>query len=243
MKNKIVVVLCLVLVVFGLVYGIPYWVEIEVTKRLDLVEVVIAKEDISPRTVIDESHLDTLWIPSSYVDEKAYVSKHEVLGMLSTSKGFIPSGSLFYKSALFDSNEINDGVLFDLRDGQVLFAVETNLVQLAANAMIENQIIDIYVTLENRERNHVFSELLRGVRILGVKDHLGLDLDHPKSSGAPHILQLAISKEALPVLQKAIDLGDISYYASNDAYQRMAECEIVWESEAMILLGIEKSPQ
>ena len=76
-----------------------------------------------------------------------------------------------------------------------------------------------------------------------MKDYLGLDLDHPKSSGSPHILQLAISKEALPVLQKAIDLGDISYYASNDAYQRMAECEIVWESEAMILLGIEKSPQ
>ena len=243
MKNKIAVVLCLILVVCALSYGIPYWVEFEVDKRLDLIEVVTAKEDIPPRTVIDESHLDTLWIPSVYADEKAYVSKHEVLGMLTASKGFIPSGSLFYKSALFDSDDINDGVLFDLKEGQVLFAVETNLVQLAANALMENQVIDIYVTLEDRERNHVFSELLRGVRILGVKDHQGLDLDHPKSSGSPHILQLAISKEALPVLQKALDLGEISYYASNDAYQRNAECEIVWDAEAASLLGIEKSPQ
>ena len=243
MKRKIAVVLCLILVVCALVYGVPYWLEMEVSKRLDLVEVVIAKEDILPRTVIKESHLDTLWIPSAYVDDKAYVSEHEVIGKLSHFNGYIPAGSLFYRSALVESDDVSDGVLFELKEGQVLFAVETSLVQLAANALIENQVIDIYVTLEDRERNHVFSELLRGVRILGIKDHLGLDLDHPNSSGAPHILQLAISKESLPVLQKAIDMGQISYYATHDAYLRSDECEIVWDSEAMHLLGYEKSPQ
>ena len=243
MIKKILAGLVFVLIVCGCAYGLPYWVETEVSKRLDLVEVVIAKRDLSPRTVIEESYLDTIWVPSVYVEQKAYITKDEVLGKISTSKGYIPAGSLFYKSALSNVSEVNDAVLFDLKEGQVLLALETNLVKLAANTLIPNQIVDIYVTLEDRERNHVFSELLRGVRILGVKDHLGLDLEDPKSSGAPHVLQLAITKEALPVLQKAIDIGEVSYYASKDAYLSTSECEIVWDSDAMQLLGYEKSPQ
>ncbi len=243
MKKKILFFLTALLIVCIGCYVLPWWVDYEVSKRLNLIEVVVAKVDLSPRTVIDESHLDTIWIPAVYVDQKAYVLKDEVLGMISNSKGYIPEGSLFYKSALSNADEANDAVLFDLKDGQVLLAVETNLVKLAANALMPNQIVDIYVTLEDRERQHVFAELLRGVRILGVKDHMGLNLDDSKSSGSPHILQLAVSKEALPVLLKAIDAGEISYYTANDAYSRAYECEIVWDSEAMSLLGYEKSPQ
>lgn len=243
MKKKILFGFAVVLIVCVGVYVLPYWVEREVSKRLNLIEVVVARKDLSPRTVIDESHLDTIWIPLSYVDQNAYILKNEVLGMISNSKGYIPQGSLFYKSALSNADETNDAVLFDLKDGQVLLAVETNLVKLAANALMPNQTIDIYVALEDRERQHVFSELIRGVRILGVKDHMGLNLDDSKSTGSPHVLQLAVSKEALPILLKAIDTGEISYYAANDAYSRSYECEIVWDSEAMSLLGYEKSPQ
>ncbi|MBR5207811.1 MAG: SAF domain-containing protein, partial [Erysipelotrichaceae bacterium] len=110
MKKKILFGFVVVLIVCIGVYVLPYWVDYEVSKRLDLIEVVVAGKDLSPRTVIDESHLDTIWVPSAYVDQKAYVLKDEVLGMISSSKGYIPEGSLFYKSALSNADEVNDAV-------------------------------------------------------------------------------------------------------------------------------------
>ena len=131
----------------------------------------------------------------------------------------------------------------DLKEGQVLVALETNLVQLGANALRPNQVIDVYVTLEDKDRNHVFCELLRNVRILGIKDYLGFDLDDSQSSGSPHVIQLAVTTEALPILLKAVDEGEIRYTASKDAYVVQDECEILWQSRAIELLGLEKSPQ
>ena len=63
MKKKILFGFVVVLIVCVGVYVLPYWVDYEVSKRLNLIEVVVARKDLSPRTVIDESHLDTIWIP------------------------------------------------------------------------------------------------------------------------------------------------------------------------------------
>ena len=243
MKKKICILFLGCILLYGCAVGVPYWIEAEVSRRLDLMEVVVAAKDIPPRTIIDESHLSTIVLPSSYVDQKAYVSAADVVGLISNSRGFIPSGSLFYFTALEEKSAVSDGVLMDLKEGQVLVALETNLVQLGANALKPNQVVDVYVTLEDKERHRVFSELLRRVRILGIKDYLGIDLQDPQSSGSPHVLQLAISTEALPILLKAADLGEIRYTATKDAYVAEDECEIVWDSKAMEILGIEKSPQ
>ena len=212
-----------------------------VTKRLDLVEVVCASRDLGPRTVIEEADITFLQIPRAYLQDKAFVTKDDVIGKITTNQGFIPEGSLFYKSAVFEQSEIGDGVLFDLKENQVLFAMETDIVSLGANALIPGQVVDVYASVKNDDHESINGILIEKVRILGVKDHKGLDLNHPDSSKIPHVVQFALSKQAIPVIQKALSEGEISYYATADAYRINEECSVVWDGEIVQFLGIEKA--
>lgn len=219
----------------------PKILEIQINQRLDLVEVVCAARDLPRRTVLKESDLTTILIPSAYVNDSAFVTKEEVIGKVSVHQGFIPKGSLLYVSALENLSEISDAAILGLKDDQVLYALETNVVALAANALVPEQIVDVYVTMEDERKESVTGLLLEHVRIVGIKDHKGLDLTHPDSTAFPHVIQFAISKEALPVIQKAAHAGEISYYASGSSYtDDLNECTVAWDGEIIRLLGMGK---
>lgn len=219
---------------------LPEIVNSMVEERLHLVEVVCASKDIEPRTVITESDLEVIQIPSAYLEQNAYIYKEDVLGKITVHQGFIPEGSLFYKSALQDLELISDGALFDLKEGQVLFALQTDIVSLGANALLEGQVVDVYASLKDENYETVSGPIVEKVRILGIKDHQGLNLTHPDSSGIPYVIQFAVSKQAVPVLQKALSEGKISYYVSADAYHLADESSVVWDGEIVQLLGFEK---
>lgn len=224
----------------GLWKIIPKMMEQKISQRLDLVEVVCAAHTLTQRTVIQESDVKIIEIPSAYLNQSAYQTKEEVLGKVTVHEGFIPEGSLFYYDALEDVSEISDAALLGLQEDQVLFALETNIVALAANALLEGQIVDMYVTMDDDHKDTVTGLILENVRILGIKDHKGLNLDHPDSTGSPHVIQFAVSKEALAILQKARHVGEITYYASGVSYEQLDECIVAWEGEILELLGFEK---
>ncbi len=235
------VVAGLVLISSAAWFIFPRLLEMQIAQRLDLVEIVCAARDLPRRTILQESDVTTVFVPSAYVNESTFTSKEEVIGKVTVHHGFIPKGSLFYGSALEELSQISDAGVLGLKNDQVLFALETNLVALAANALVPEQIVDLYVTMEDDTKESVTGLILENVRILGIKDHKGLDLSHPDSTASPHVIQFAISKEALPVIQKAVHTGEISYYASANAYYDDAEeCIVAWDGEIIKLLGMEK---
>ncbi|MBQ7888607.1 MAG: hypothetical protein IJ356_02495 [Erysipelotrichaceae bacterium] len=219
---------------------VPKWFEHEMSKRLDLIDVVSASNDVAPRTVITEKDIAIVRIPSAYLNDSAYVLKEDVIGKITVRNGFIPKGSFFYHSALEDVKETTDAAILDLNHDQVLVALETNMVALGANALSKGQLVDIYVTVLDSMKESKIGSLLKNVRILGIKDHKGFNMDDPESTHTPHVIQLAISQEALPLIQKAMQEGELSYYASKDAYHQKKECIIDWDSEMIEILGIEK---
>ena len=240
-KRKAFIPIVLTVMIFCFCrFLLPEIVNDKVEERLKLVEVVCAAKDIEPRTVLAESDIDVILIPSAYLMENTYISKEDVLGKISTHQGFIPKGALFYESSLQDFDSISDGALFDLKEGQVLFALQTDIVSLGANALLEGQVVDVYASLKDENYETVSGPIVEKVRILGIKDHQGLNLTHPDSSGIPYVIQFAVSKQALPVLQKALAEGEISYYVSSDAYRLTDESSVVWDGEIVQLLGFEK---
>lgn len=240
MKKKWFVFAAAASVTCGACALVPKWLEKEMEKRLDVVDVATASHDVRPRTVLSEEDVVMVRVPSSCLDESVYRTKEEVLGKITVRYGFIPEGSFFYKSALEDVSDVSDAVLLDLKEHQVLAALRTDAVALGANALCEGQKVDLYVTIKDSSNETKVGSLFNNVRILGVKDHRGLNLDDPDSTHEPYIIQFALSDEALPLFQMAQEIGEISYYATSFSYDEDAECQIDWESDMIEVLGFSK---
>ena len=240
MKKAIFLIAAIAAVFFLAAVISPKLIEYLVTQRLDLIEVAVARRSLSSRTIISKEDVSVIQIPSAYLNEAAYQNAQDVIGKLVVRNGFVPEGSLFYYEAIEDTESASDAAVLDLEEDQVLYALETNLVSLGANALSAGQKVDLYVTLENEQREKVVGILLSNVRILGIKDHKGFDLDDAQSSKTPHVIQFAIDKSALAIVQMASEKGQISYYATGTSYTAQDECVIEWDSAVLNMLGFEK---
>ena len=204
--------------------------KIVLDKKLDLVEVPIAKIQINPRTQIQSDMIEFIEVPRVLLNEDCVLDEKEAIHKYTEIEGIIPKGSLLYKSMLFDENELPDYPTLKLKEGQNVFSLPIDLIKSSGNSLTNNQLIDIYVTIPQRNANPISDLLLNHVRIINIVDRKGIDMKESETN-IPSVINLAVNKEYVSLLIKASEMGTIDIYATTQT----SEEECVLNTESTVL--------
>ncbi len=207
--------------------------QIMLEHTIDLVEVSVVKETLYPRDKIEKEDLMTIEVPRLYVHDGIYTSESDVIGKYLDIQSTLPKGSFLYKEILFNEEDLPDYPAMLLKDEQVAYSLSTDLKEMAGNTIVVGQKVDIYVSIAIRNEKPVVDYLLKGVRVVGVKDRKGLDLKNPESTKIPYVVVLAIDEMYIPYMESAQEVGEISLMAIATNYDDNYDCELNEESKVI----------
>lgn len=188
---------------------------VAVSKEVNLVSVPTATRTILPRQQITEKDIEMIEVPKVSVHDEVIVDQEEIVGKYTSLAGMIPKQSFFYEEMLHKPEELQDYPSLLLKENEVSFSIPTSIIKLSGNTILPQQIVDILVTIKQRNEKPIVDTLFEGVRVVGIKDKKGLDIQDSESTGLPAVVLIAIHKEHLNILRTAQEMGEIEIYASS----------------------------
>lgn len=194
--------------------------------ELKLTKTYISTNNINPREKIKDEDLKEIQVPYKYINNDAFLNKKDIIGKYTDISGKIPKGSLFYKNMLFDEKDLPDFPYLKLKDNQVIFTLSTDLISLSGNSIVEDQIVDIYGTINISKSQFIQDLLISDVRVVSIKDSKGYSLDNPNSNKIPNIINLAINKEDLKYIYYISSIGKIDIFSNSNAYNKDVEAKL-----------------
>lgn len=215
MKKVIVKCFCIGIVIVCIYYFLNVWIQIQTKHALQLTTTYIAKEDILPRTCIQEEHLEQIEIPYAYIQNHTFTNKQDIIGKYTDIQGKIPAGSLFYTTMLLDADEVPDIPSALLYEGEAIFTIP--LEKEISQSLVAMQRIDLQLTIQDGE-TIIQDTILEHARIVRIEDHLGKSIEDIDSTGIPHQLLLAIQQEDLEYLNQCEQVGTFSIIIKQETY-------------------------
>jgi Flp pilus assembly protein CpaB len=180
--------------------------KIYIDHRLNLVDVPVASSVLSPRTLISEKDIVWVKMPKAYLSPSIILDPQALIGKYTLITSEIPVGSVFYGSLVETLENAKDYPSLLLHDQQVVYALDVDLKMTSGNTLQPFQKVDLYVALVHN-RLTIVDRLISNIRILSLKDKNGKDLE--KATDIPKIMLIALDQELVPLLTKAIELGDL----------------------------------
>lgn len=225
-------------VVFGFSLGfiiiLNYLIfNISLKKEINLVKIPVVSKTIYPRSKITEADIEFIEVPSAFVNDNFYINKKDIINKYTDIRALMPKSSLFYKELLFEEKNLPDYPAILLNDQQVAYSMTTDLIKLSGNSIVVGQKVDIYTTYHEYSEKPVVDLLVKSVRVVGVKDSKGLDVDHPDSLQIPYIVLLALNKDVMPMVRAADEIAKVELFAYSSSEKE--EKESVFNDKAKIL--------
>ena len=198
--------------------------------QLELVEVYVAKEDLSARTLIDEDDLIKIKVPKAYLSSNAILDKKQMLGMYVKINASIPKGSLVYQSSIESLDASIDQPSLLLKNNQAVYAIDVSLTSTSGNTLQIGSKVDIYGTLKIGRETKV-DLLFKQVRVISVKDKNGNEVDR-KNNQMPKLLLVAFDQGEIPLITKLIAMGEITITPTAEFF---SEDECVLNEQSLLL--------
>lgn len=187
-------------------------------ERLQLKEVAIAKYTLNNRTLITEDEIEIVKLPCAYLSDNV-VEKEDVVGKYVSINTTIPRGSLFYNDSIEDYDSIKDKLNTDLLEGEVAFDISASHIKANQAYLNKGMYVDIYLTIS---KDKVLSDLLiNNVKIIGLYDANKKEIKDYDNDSLLNSICIAVPKDALPYLNKAEVVGDLSIVVGNDTYNKV----------------------
>ena len=225
-KEKLVGIslfLCLSLLSFGI--SVLY-----INHELELVEVYVAKENLSARVLIEDKFIQLIKVPKAYLSDQVVLKKNDLIGKYVKLNTSIPKGSLVYSSSIESIDDAIDKPALLLNTNQAVFAIDVNISSTAGNSIQKGSKIDLYGTIKI-SRETIVDLLFKQVRVLSIKDKNGNEVD-PKTNQVPKIMLIAVDQDEIPILTKVIAIGDITITPTSEFFSD-EEC-ILYESSSLL---------
>lgn len=185
--------------------------------KLGLTDVYVAKNSINQRELIKESDLKIIKVPKAYVDENVFNEIEDIVGKYVKQNAKVAKGSLFYKELLDEKSNIKDNLHLDLKDDEVTYDLYTRDIKVNPAYLLKDMYVDLYLTINRKE---VLSDLLiSNVRILNLYDLNNKEIKDYDKEATLQTISIAVKKEMVPFLNKAITLGEINLVVGADLYQ------------------------
>lgn len=213
-KKGLALFIVILLSILCLILGIILYID----SKLEMTNVFIAKYTLTNRTLISEDEIKEISVPKKYLNEEVLLSKEDILGKYVKINTSIPKGSFFYDDALDTYEEIKDKLNTDLLDNEVSFDISANHIKANQAYLNKGMYVDIYLTIS---KDKVLSDLLiNNIKIIGLYDSNKREIkDYDRDSLLSSIC-FAVPKDALPYLNKAEVLGELSIVVGNNTYSK-----------------------
>ena len=228
-KNTVTIV-GVVLAIF--VLYIAYTMRVK--SAINPVTVPYAAEQINAATQIKESMVSTMQVPPSMLTGDVILNKGEIVDKYASVDTVIPKGSLFYKRAVVEKEQLPTNIILEYPKGYVLYNLPVNINSTYGNSIYPGNYVDIWLKAtykysleEGGDRSKMdqinYGKLFSNVQVLAVKDASGQpvfqNLDEKR---APAMVVFALPQEYYTLLKKA------SYMRTFDT-----EIELVPTSESL----------
>jgi len=124
-----------------------------------------------------------------------------------------------------ESTTFNDYQISLLNSNQTIFSIPTNLQATFGNSLNPNMVVNLYLTISTNEE-YLSDLLIKNVRIISLKDSDGKEINSQDSEQIPYIINFAVDKSLIPLLNIALRIGEINYYVAENTYDLDKESEL-----------------
>ena len=214
-SNKNTVTIIGVLVAIVVLYFGYNW---RINQQIEQVTVLVAKQDIQPRTKITSDMVETISIARvmynkmmgnygggiSVLRNTAELSSF-VDGAYSNINALIPAGTPLIRNVnTVDKSKIPSSVLLKIDKGQVPYAFSINYSDTYGNAIMDDTYVDIYMKAIDDSGKIMIGKLLQDVKVLAVLDSSGRDVfENTDESRTPSTFVFGVDEDLHLLLRKA----------------------------------------
>ena len=189
-----------------------------VKSSINPVTVPYARDQIPAGTLITEDMVDTMGVPPSMLQGSVIRNVGDIIDKYSAADTVIPKGSLFYKRAVVEKEQLPANIILSYKKGDVLYNLPVNTASTYGNSVYPGNYIDIWLkavykvadtqnmTAEERQNADkiMYGKLISNIQVLAVKDSNGdpvfQNIDQNKT---PSMIIFALPEEYFQLLRKA----------------------------------------
>lgn len=210
-KNTVTVVgVVLAIVVLYVAYTM------RIKSSINPITVPYAAEQILAGVQIKESMIATRQVPPSMLEGDVITNKGEIIDKYSNADTVIPKGSLFYKRAVVEKEQLPTNIILEYPKGYVLYNLAVDTESTYGNSVYPGNYIDIYLKAVNKidEKNTaaltkdadkiMLGKLIENIEVLAVKDASGKPVfQNLDENRTPAMVVFAVPEEYYILLKKA----------------------------------------
>ena len=212
-KNTVTVV-GVVLAIFVLYFA--YTMRIKST--LNPVTVPYAATQILSGTQITEDMISTRQVPPSMLEGDVIQDIGAIVDKYTAADTIIPKGSLFYRRAVVEREELPDNIILQYPKGYVLYNLAVSTESTYGNSVMPGNYIDIYLKAVNKMAENpdgtqiltadadkvMLGKLIANIPVLAVKDSSGQPVfQNMDEERVPSMVVFAVPEEYYILLKKA----------------------------------------
>lgn len=214
-KNT-VTILCVVAGIVVLYVGYNY----RVSSAINPTTIPYARNTLEARHVITAEDIGYMEVNSDVVtkSDNLITNANELIGQEVTYGNVIQQNSLFYTGDVTDPSLSPDYVLSDIEDGYTAFSLSVDTYTTYGNAIAKGDYIDLWFNGEDDTDKIIYTNLVRSIRVLDVRDSSGVSLEHANSTGEPAELLFAVPDDLYALLVKAQQVGTLEPVPRNRNY-------------------------
>ena len=216
-KNTVTVV-GVILAIF--VLYIAYTMRVK--SSINPVSVPYAADQIPAGTQITEGMISTRQVPPSMLEGDVITNVGEIVDKYSAADVVIPKGSLFYKRAVVEKEQLPANIILQYPKGYVLYNFAVNTTTTYGNSVYPGNYIDLYLKAVNKTDSEVskddpdankilFGRLISNIEVLAVKDSSGRPVFQNIDEGrVPSMIVFAVPEDIYVLLKKAENMKTYS---------------------------------
>ena len=205
-KNTVTVV-GVVLAIFVLYFAYT----MRIKSSISPITVPYASEQIAAGTQIKESMVRTRQVPPSMLEGDVITNMSEIVDKYAAADVVIPEGSLFYRRAVVEKEQLPANIILQYPKGYVLYNLSVDTASTYGNSVYPGNYIDIYlkaVTKLNEDEKVddriMLGKLIANIQVLAVKDSAGKAVfQNIDENRTPSMVVFAVPEEYYILLKKA----------------------------------------
>lgn len=189
---------------------------IRVRSSINPVSVPYATEKIYSGTQITNDQVGTVQVPPSMLNDNVIRNASDIIDKYAAADTVIPEGSLFYKSAVVEKEQLPDNIILEYPKGYVLYNLSTDINSTYGNSVYPGNYIDIYFKAVNKIDENATSQLdgkadqiiygkfISNIKVLAVRDSSGKPVfQNLDENRTPSMIIFAVPEEYYILLKKA----------------------------------------
>ena len=180
--------------------------------EINPITVPYATEQIKAGSQITESMIGTRQVPPSMLEGEVITNIGEIVDKYAAADTVIPKGSLFYKRAVVEKEQLAGNIIMQYPKGYVLYNLAVDTESTYGNSVFPGNYIDIYLKAVNKIDGGGFNsnadrvmlgKLIANIEVLAVKDAAGLPVfQNIDENRTPAMVVFAVPEEYYILLKK-----------------------------------------